>query len=341
MYMPIYLLPQNTDGKSKEYQDRWKTKNGILTKHRILKLLREGPTEHFLQKDFLEKKLVTIKDEKDLRGLFIEDEDIKDLHVNTLKGVNLSYSYIINTNFENITFPNMIFKFSTFYKVTFVNCTFSFSTFYASKFENVVFINCNFLDKNELRNCLLENTKFNKCFFENNIFSNCHFDQLTQLEIPNISEFSKKQTKLDLKELSEIYKGIKEAYASGKVINKKRDYYFLEKQAITRFNTKTPLHKFGGYFLELVSGYGIRPLRVLFCMMVSYFIFTTIFVNKIGYSDGLLLSTGAYFTNGANSNFLVTMGPLYQALYILESFLGILLIALFITVMANLWFTEE
>lgn len=50
MYSPIYLLPNTEDKKGKHYQDRWKTKKGIPEKHRILKLLRDGPTEHFLQK---------------------------------------------------------------------------------------------------------------------------------------------------------------------------------------------------------------------------------------------------------------------------------------------------
>lgn len=342
MYTPIYLLPQSADGNSKKYQERWKTKNGILDKHHILKLLRADANENFLQKDFLDKKLDIIESEKDLKGLYIEDEEIKDLHINALRGINLSYSYIINTKFENIIFPNMLFHFATLHQVTFINCTFLFSTFYASKLENVVFINCDFLDKNDFRNCLFENTRFNKCFFEKNIFYNCHFDEQTHIDMPTwVSHSPKKQTKLNLKELSEIYKGIKEGYASGKVINKKRDYYFLERQAITRYNIEKPLNKAGSYFLELVSGYGIRPLRVLFSMIFTFLLFTAIFVDKIGYPDGLLLSTGAYFTNGANSQFLSTMGVFYQFIYILESFFGILLIALFITVMANLWFNEQ
>jgi len=55
MYTPIYLLPHTEDSKSKHYQDRWKTKKGIPEKHHILKLIRNGPTEHFLQRDFIEK----------------------------------------------------------------------------------------------------------------------------------------------------------------------------------------------------------------------------------------------------------------------------------------------
>jgi hypothetical protein len=53
MHTSLYSLPQNETGDNTKYQDRWKSKEGILAKHHILKLLREGATEHFLQKDFI------------------------------------------------------------------------------------------------------------------------------------------------------------------------------------------------------------------------------------------------------------------------------------------------
>lgn len=342
MYSPINLLPQNADRRNEEYQKRWKTKDGIIAKHRVFELLRGSATEHFLQKDFLDNNLKVIENEKDLKGIYLEDEQIKHFHPDTLKYVDLSYSYITHVRFENICFPNMLFHFSSFHKVTFIDCTFTFSTFYASKLKNVSFVNCDFLDKVEFSNCLFEQTRFTECFFEDNIFYDCSFDELTHIDPPiSASRFSKKQSTLDRGELSEIYKGIKEGYLNGNVIDKKRDYYFLERQAITRYNLKRPLSKLGDYCLEIISGYGIRPVRVLISMISAFIIFTLIFVAKIGYPDGLLLSAGAYFTNGASSQFLVEMGAFYQFLYILESFLGILLIALFITVMANLWLTEK
>jgi len=274
--------------------------------------------------------------------MYIEDETIKNLHSNTFKGINLSYGYMVQTKFENIVFSGMIFNFTTFYKVNFTNCTFLFTTFYGSNLENVSFVNCDFLDKAQFRNCLLKNVRFNSCFFENNVFNDCQFDEATRIDSPlRSSRFSKKQINLDMRELSGIYKGIKEGYLSGEILDKKRDYYFLERQVITRYNLDKISSKIGNYFLEYVSGYGIRPFRVLYAMILSFIFFTALFVGKIGYPDGLLLSTGAYFTNGANSNLLSTMGPFYQSIYLLESFLGILLIALFITVMANLWFNER
>src|SRR5439155_975781 len=96
-----------------KYQDRWKTKEGVVIKHHILKLLREGTTEHFLQKDFIDNNLPILESETDLKGLHMIDENVKDHHAKTLTNVDLSYSFIAHSKFENMTFPNMGFRFAT------------------------------------------------------------------------------------------------------------------------------------------------------------------------------------------------------------------------------------
>jgi hypothetical protein len=64
-------------------------------------------------------------------------------------------------------------------------------------------------------------------------------------------------------------------------------------------------------------------------------------MSKIGVSEGLLLSAGAFFTFGANTHYLQTLGSCLKLIYIVESFIGISLMAVFITVLANLWFREK
>src|SRR5882762_9188406 len=102
MYTSIYLLPQNANEESSKYQNRWKTRLGIIAKHRILKLLRDGATEHFLQKGYIGNKLKALESETDLKGMYIEDEDIKEHHPKTFNNVDLSYSYILHTKFQEI-----------------------------------------------------------------------------------------------------------------------------------------------------------------------------------------------------------------------------------------------
>ena len=342
MYTSIYSLPQNETEDSSKYQNRWKTKEGILTKQHILKLLREETTEHFLQKDFIEGTLNILENATDLKGLYLEDEHIKEHHPKTFSNVNLSYSFITHSKFEKIFFPKILFRFATLRNVTFINCVFSSAIFYACRLENVSFINCDFIDKVDIRNCRFYNVRFVHNFFETNIFYNCKFDEETNIDEPmKASHHIRKQITFDKKEYAELYKGIKNAYLDGNAINKQRKYYFLEKQSITRYNTSCSSSKINKYFIEFITGYGIRPLRVFLSMVFIFIFFTTIFIGKLGYPEGILLSIGAFFTNGAASQHLTTIGSLYLFLYLIESFTGIVFIALFITVIANLWFQEK
>lgn len=342
MYTSIYLLPQNGNKESEHYQNRWKTKEGIRTKYHILNHLRSEASEHFLQKDFIEKKLPLLDSAIDLRGLYLEDEHIKEQHPKTLQNVNLSYSFITHSKFTEVTFPEMLFHFATLRNITFINCIFKATSFYASRFQNVSFIDCDFIEHVDFRNCRFYDARFKNIFFETSIFYNCKFDEDTVIgKLNPTSQNAKKQLIIDKKEYAELYKGIKNGYSDGSVINKQREYYFLERQSITRYNTDNLHTKFGNYFLEFIAGYGIRPIRVLLCMIIIFLVFSEIFITKIGFPAGLLMSAGAYLTNGTDTQYLENIGLLYQVLYIIESFLGIIFSALFITVMANLWFSEK
>lgn len=342
MYTSIYSLPQNGTEDSAKYQNRWKTKDGILIKHHILKLLRNGATEHFLQKDFIDGKLQILENGTDLRGLYFEDENITIQHPKTLTNVNLSYSFIAHSKFNETSLPGMLFRFATLRNVTFINCSFSSTIFYACRLEDVVFINCDFVDRVDVRNCRFYDVRFIHCFFSSNIFYNCKFDEGTVIDdIVQTSRYTKKQITFNKKEYAELYKGIKNAYLDGNVVGKERDYYFLEKQSITRHNITSLFPKIGNYFIEFIAGYGIRPLRVFLSMVFIFLLFTALFIGKLGYPEGLLLSIGAFFTNGAASQDLSTIGSFYLVFYLLESFIGIVFSALFITVLANLWFSEK
>lgn len=331
MYTSVYLLTQNISDKRNKYQERWKTKNGIQLKQDILTLLKNGITNDSLHKT-----------PKDLKGLTIEDEEIFTKSPDILKGADLAFIYLFNTHFKNLNFTDASITYAKFYHVTFSDCIFSSTTFYACYLENVTFINCDFLERNDVRNCRFTNVCFKNCFIETNLFHSCRFDEQTHIDtLRSTSQHIKKQIHFDPKELAELYKGLKNSYMAGKVINQSRDCYYLERQAITRYILENPFEKVGNYFLEIIAGYGIKPLRVLLWMVLLFIVFSLIFIAKIGYPDGLLLSTGAYFTNGAGTPYLQDLGIFYQSLFILESLLGILFTTIFVTVMANLWLRER
>lgn len=342
MYTSIYLLAQTNSEKSKAFQSRWKTKQGIIIKQNILEHMRNGKLRGYMEHEFAANKLPILEHDKDLRGILIADEDFRNCPRDMLKEFDFSFAYIMSTSFKDLDLNQANFSFTSLYHVTFVNCLFSHTTLYANYLENVMFIGCDFLNRNNIRNCRLSNVQFQHCFLESNVFHSCRFDEQTSInKLAQHSRHTKTPIRFNPRGLPDLYKGIKEAYKYGSVIKKSNDYYFLERQAVTRYLVDNKFEKISNYFLELVAGYGIRPLRVFVWMMALFIIFSLIFVAKMGYPEGLLLSTGAYFTNGVSSQGLAAAGVFYQSLFILESFLGIMFTTLFVTVMANLWLGER
>ncbi len=93
--------------------------------------------------------------------------------------------------------------------------------------------------------------------------------------------------------------------------------------------------------MELISGYGLKPMRVLASMSTLFLLFTIVFVISVGSLDGVLLSAGAFFTFGGNIERLQNLNPIFILMYVTESCLGIALMALFTTVLAKYWFAER
>lgn len=214
-------------------------------------------------------------------------------------------------------------------------------TFYGCRFEKAKFINCDFVENNAMTNCILIETEYKNCFYNNVLFSDCRFDVNTSLDTPKDKPSSSFNAELDKTYLAEIYKSIKKVYFSGGVFMESRQYFFKQKQSITRYNKKGKLSKIGNFLLEFITGYGIRPMRVLLSMLVIFILFSSIFIDKLGFAKGILLSAGAFFTFGANADYLKYLNNIFKVLYISEAFLGISMTALFIVVLSNLWFTEK
>lgn len=342
MYTSVYLLNQNNHDKCTKYQSRWRTEEGIRLKQHIIHRIKTENKQALLPGNLPQNKLSLLENEYDLKGLSLVNEKVTARSSDILNGADLSYLYVTNTHFKNINFANTNISFANLYNVTFTNCLFSYATFYANLLEDVSFFGCDFMERNDIRNCRFTNVSFQHCFIETNLFHSCRFDERTSIKgLRSTSQLSLKTVVFNPKELAELYKSLKNSYLTGKVINKSRDCYYLERQAITRYIIDNKYEKLGNFFLELIAGYGTKPLRVLVWMVMLFLIFSGIFINKIGYPDGLLLSTGAYFTNGVESQQLRDLDIVYKSFFILESFFGIVFTTLFVTVMANLWLRER
>jgi len=342
MFIPIRSLPQYNEQSNLKYRDRWYTEEGTQLYNYILNKIRSGAGQRFLLGDYEDKKLGFLESESDLKGIHIGGETIDFPRGDNFDGIDFSYASFSGV-FTNAIFLSTKFNFTKFFNFEFIKCTFLYVHFYGASFEKVKFSNCDFVERNDFINCDLKDVGFQNSFFPTSLFSDCKFDILTTFGNfagePQIAPVG--GLVLNKTELANIYKGIKEGYFAGAAHEQARQYFYKEKHYFTRYNSKGVRNKIFGLCLDLISGYGVRPWRVLFSMLMVFAIFSLVFCSRIGFSNGLLLSAGAFFTFGANTSYLQCFGNFFRLMYILESFLGVSFMALFITVLANVWFREK
>jgi hypothetical protein len=85
----------------------------------------------------------------------------------------------------------------------------------------------------------------------------------------------------------------------------------------------------------------VRPMRVFTTTALIFVAYSLVFVHEYGIKLGMLVSAGAFCTFGSSSNVIANAPYWVEMVYIMESFTGISLMALFMTVLVNLWFRER
>lgn len=333
MFRPIHLLQQFNTKDKEEYQERWNRQDGRAEAGEITNLINAGAGKHFLDGFNIPEDFLDLKGFK-FWQLDIDFPDDRDHFI----GINFSYSEFWHSRFNSAVFSNIDVAFAKIYNCKFENCFFSFTDWYGTRFERVKFKKSDFLEKNSFNNCEFMDCEFDEIFIQRNIFHDCFFNSSTTIPLlaqRSYVEFSNGQIILDNKELPEIYKGIKNAYLAGEVFDKYRKYFFNQKRSETR-HLKSGLKKLGGYFIENLTGYGIRPTTVLSFMFLIILVFFFCFLTKYSFSESAILSAGAFATVGD-----IPVAHPYDYLYILESALGIGFFSLLITVLANIWFSEK
>jgi hypothetical protein len=344
----IDMLPAFDAEKRNRQRARWSEADDVRDK--ILDRIRAGAGEDFLQWDFEKGNLGPLEDQWDLAGFDLFNEELVfSGNDDNFENIDFSYSEFWHTTFSNATFFQAHFTFTKLYNVEFRNCLFSFAHFYGAKLERCRFINCDFVEENGFSNCDFVNSEFANCFFNKSKFSDCRFDENVRFSASGgklilglrVSPSSSFKEQLIKPEISKIFRNIKEAYHSGQVYAEVRKYVFLQHQAYTRFNRASRFGRAKAYAWEILAGYGVKPLRVLALLV---FLFLLVFMRFAyisgGVRDGLLLSAGAFLTFGAKTELLTHMGMFDQLLYVSSAFAGVSLVALFITVMANLLLKE-
>lgn len=337
MFTEIHLIPNLSRLEIEKLKERWNPNLQSI----VEKLINEGAGENFLQTKAMEKHWRLLKDEYDLRGFELKQFSKKFELADNFKGLDFSYTRFVNCIFTNATFCSITFDFAEFINCKFINCSFDFGRFYASGFKNCTFDNTEFVERAYALNCKYESTIFTNTFFNRRYFNDCSFDTLTIVEKERFKTTKIVNAQMPDSEKSEFYRGIMDAYRSGGIIGKYIFYNIESNKAETRINSKGFL-KISRFVNEYVTGYGLKPQRVLLLIVLLFIMFTSIHVSYLtNKNDVLLFSAGAFLTYGAFSEYLKDASMLIKILYVVESFAGVSSIALFITVLANRIFISK
>lgn len=341
MYAPFTRLGDYVaiSKRRKHFRGRWKTEEGQKLKEALLPAIASGKITE-VQKVWQNSPNGFFDGENDLRGLHFVGFKLQRPQNELFRATTLNYSRFRGAKIIRAAFESTFCNFVDLVRTHFEECTFVRATFYSATFEDCVFADCNFLDRDTFSNCSFKNVVFDNCFFETDIFTDCEFDERTKFNsIRQVSHkfnyINKPAKRFDPKYTASLYRGIREAYEAGHANTPARQFNFMEKQAYTRYNThfsQKPLQ----YFLEYTNGYGIRPMRVLLTAALIFTIFSTIFIAKFG-ANGFLVSAGGFFTFGADSSLLNSVGLGYHFLYFFEAFLGVTNMSIFVVVLTNYW----
>jgi Pentapeptide repeats (9 copies) len=336
----IDLLPRFDLQRRQQVRQRWEDDAGRALFERIIVLIREGAGEDFLQYSFEKGELGFLSDYWDLAGIEIFKEDIVFPEGDNFENIDFSYAQFWHSTFTNACFPQTHFSFARLYNVKFKDCIFDLAYFYGCELEKCSFENCSFMEGNGFSNCDIKETTFSDCYFSENMFKSCRFDENVQIVNatkplilglrPRAPNFN---SELKQNHISGIYRGIKDGYLAGEIFIRAQQYLFLQRQAYTRFNSR---RKIRSYLWEGVAGYGLKPMRVLGIIGLLFGLAFLWFHWKLDNAkEAMILSAGAIFTFGAKADLLEKLTLWDQLVYIASAFFGVSLVALFVTVLAN------
>jgi hypothetical protein len=343
MFTPIHLLPRVDPEKRDLYQQRWEKDEGPDLRKKILQMIRDGAGEDFLQWEFENHQLGFLESMNDLKGIniFEENFNFEGEDSGWFEAIDFSYAQFYHSKFRSAEFSPATLNFARIYNCEFVDCTFGFAGFYGSTLEKVKFTNCNFIEQNSFTNCDLRAVEFKNCFIPESIFGDCRFDASTTVNDPIEKSHRAWNLTFDKKQLATIFQDLKEGYSAGGVVKQARKYFFRQNQATTRYNSGGLRDSFVGYLLEYLTGYGVRPLRVLMALILFVALGVGIFSPQVGFEDALILTAGGFFTFGGYVDLLKCLSIWYRVTYICTAFLGMFLTGLYVTVLANVWFRER
>lgn len=353
MFYPIYQLQGYDQKEHERVRERWDDPTNKKAKDLVLELIRKGGGEDFLQWDFEQGSLKGLLDnDRDLKGIPIFGENIEFPTADNFEAIDFSYSQFHHSTFKNCCLYAS-FRFAKIYNCRFISCIFRFAYWHGCTIENSAFQDCDFIEYNRFINCDFVNCQFPNYSTSGLLFSDCRFDLNTKIDNPKSKMITRedKESSFNRMQLCDYYKSIYEAYHVGNAPNLTRDYKYLSRKYGTKYLSKNWLWWFKDKLLiELLTGYGLKPIRPLLGGLTTIVVFSFIFglhrvaitiesfLKEIGhvFLEGLRFSASAFTALGGASELAVP----YNYLLLLEYCLGVIFFGLFVTVLSNVWFTE-
>lgn len=345
MFTPLHALRLSELPLKQEVCERWHNPDYHSAVERIKTMLSNGAGEDFLQADFEEGRFPFLDDMWDLRGISLVNSVVQAEQGERalFESLNFAHASFYNITFRNVSFEQCGFRHARFEKCKFIDCIMVYGGFFGAGFENVVFQNCDIGEGASFLNCELRGTHFENCFLPSYAFRDCCFDEGTDLgNLVYERKISQATTfKIEPNQRASFFREVRFAYKAGGAISGSRKWFREEMKARTRHNTPSFGRRLWRLIvLEWLSGYGQSPGRVLIVMGLCLVAGWALFAKFVGWKDGLLVASGAFFTNGARSDLLNSLGWLERVTYVSLGFLGVFLMGMFIVVLASDWFGE-
>ncbi len=334
-----YFLPGYRRDDAARYLERWNKRENARQKGLVQAAIERGAGKDFLALAFERGELPMLEGKNDLKGYpfnegcgFPTDQDI-------FVGIDFSYAQfqatITGANFFQCDFTHNYLQ-----RAKFTNCRFFFSYFFAGSFAHVEFDNCEF-DKASFSNCRFENTVFRGCRFSDAAFSDCALSSGTRISDPPTTLASGARCFMEPGILADFYLGVSRGYAAGGADELSDAMHIRSKRAERTYGKPSSSKKAVSYLADWFSGYGTSPLRLLLGMCLVIAASSIAFLTQAPISKAILIAAGAFFTFGASSDAVAQYPWFLEILYVMTSFAGLTLNALFITLWANRYLSRR
>jgi len=341
MFTPIHRHPRFDSDAARTARERWTSPQGHHDTELISELIRHGAGEDFLQR--ARDELPTLDDDWDLRGFLLIDAEVRSERA-LFEAISFRFGRMYRCTFDKVGFDSVGFAFAKLGDCRFERCTFYNTEFYTADLTDVAFVECDFIESRFL-NVDCHGVSFRDCYFDDTPFDECRFDHRTVVGDSRPHDQEANRRHADKTHLADFWRSVREGYREGNVEHLAQRYFLRENQAVTRYNSPSTATKAGRFLQEWIFGYGVGWMRPLLAMSVWYVVAVAAFagVTDIGWRQAATAAAGALFTFGAGADRFfdraaVLGSPIAEMLYVTTAFIGVAMVSLFVTTLANTLF---